>query len=221
MSKNRLNQEGYFTGLREEMVERQLIRRGIKDARVVEAFRKVPRHKFVPPSEINQSYADYPLSIGCSQTISQPYIVGLMTQSLKLKPSDTVLEVGTGSGYQTAILAEIAAEVYSIERIAVLAQRAKNLLEGLGYRNVEIKLDNGIFGWPQKGPFDAVIVTAATAHLPGGLLEQLSDSGRMVIPLGGRFSQTLTRIEKQKQGGYITTEICGCVFVPLIDKAAR
>jgi protein-L-isoaspartate(D-aspartate) O-methyltransferase len=214
-------QEKDFSELRQRMVETQLLKRGINDRAVLCAFRRVPRHKFVPRRYINESYADYPLSIGSGQTISQPYIVALMTQCLQLKPTDRVLEVGLGSGYQAAILAEIVLGVYTLERITVLAQGAQKRLEDLGYHNIEVKIGNGVLGWPQNAPFDAIIVTAATAQVPAALLGQLRAGGRMAIPLGGRFSQVLTVLEKQAQGRYKRQEICGCVFVPLVDKPAQ
>ncbi len=189
-----------FPKLRAKMVEEQIIERGIKDPRVIAAMKKVPRHLFVEEALQNQAYNDRPLPIGEKQTISQPYMVALMTEALALKAKDRVLEIGSGSGYQTAILAEIAQEVYSIERIRSLAIRARRLLYDLGYFNVEIKIFDGTFGWPEKGPFDAIIVTAGSPDIPLPLYDQLSIGGRLVIPVGNSDVQDLFRIEKTKEG---------------------
>ena len=223
-----------FDSLRQEMVERQLLPRGIKDQRLIDVMRTVPRHKFVPTDYEKSSYGDFPLPIGNNQTISQPYIVALMTQALDIQPDDRVLEIGTGSGYQTAILAHLAKKVYSVERIEELAQKTKALLEELGFRNVEIKVDDGTLGWQENAPYDKIIVTAAAAQLPKPLEEQLSCSGKIVIPLSAGFGQSLTvftPLEKTtdkkrssltgftKERNELKKEvICGCVFVPLIGK---
>jgi len=203
--------------LREKMVEAQLLSRGIKDERVLEVFRKVPRHQFIPKELINSAYVDSPLPIGEGQTISQPYMVALMTECLCLKGGEKVLEIGTGSGYQAAILAELVKEVYSIERIESLAIKAKERLESLGYKNIKIKVDDGTLGWPEFSPYEGIIVTAAAPQIPPPLLEQLRDRGLLVIPLNGRSSQILTVIEKSKDE-FKSKEVCGCVFVPMIGK---
>lgn len=199
------------------MVEEQLIRRGISDEKVLEAFRKVPRHEFVPREHLEDAYGDHPLPIGNSQTISQPYMAALMTERLGLKAGARVMEIGTGSGYQTAILAEIAAEVYSVERVDPLAGISRSTLERLGYKNCLIKTGDGTAGWQEHAPYDGIIVTAGSPGIPPKLIEQLKDKARLVIPVGGAFGQVLTVVEKD---GAMTrsSEICGCVFVPLIGK---
>jgi len=206
-----------FQALRKRMVEEQLIPRGITSQRVLEAFYKVEREKFVPESLRPSAYADYPLAIGQGQTISQPYIVALMSESLDLKGREKVLEIGTGSGYQSAILAELAGEVFSVERIEVLAKTAEQILASLGYAKVKIKLGDGSLGWPELAPFDRIIITAASLRIPLPLTEQLSDQGKMILPLGEVFSQVLTLVEK-KSNKIESKDICGCVFVPLIGK---
>jgi len=203
--------------LRDKMVEEQLIPRGIFNERVLNAFRKVPRHAFIPDKSPENAYGDFPLPVGEGQTISQPYIVALMTQYLDLKADDKVLEIGTGSGYQASILAELAKEVYSVERFAVLAESAQAILNGLGYINIKIKVGDGTEGWEKFAPYDAIIVTAGAPSVPEPLVEQLAEGGRLVIPVGGGFSQTLTLVKKQ-EGKIAQEEICGCVFVPLIGR---
>lgn len=206
-----------FSQLRESMVRTQIMARGILDSRVLEVMRRVPRDRFVPDSYLDSAYDDHPLPIGEGQTISQPYIVALMTQSLSLKGNERVLEVGTGSGYQAAILAELAKEVYTVERVEILATRAREVLEGLNYHNVEVIVGDGSKGLPEKAPFDGIMVTAAAPELPQVLVEQLSSRGKMVIPVGGTFSQGLILVEKV--GDKVTqTVVCGCVFVPLIGE---
>lgn len=206
-----------YETLRKRMVEEQLIRRGIKDKKTLFAFYKVERHKFVPEEVRKNAYGDYPLPIGEGQTISQPYIVALMTQTLDLTGSEKILEIGTGSGYQTAILAELGGKIYSVERIEILAKRAESVLTELGYNNIRITKGNGTLGWPEESPFDRIIVTAATAQIPVPLTEQLKENGKIVLPLGDRFSQTLTLAEKKNNKLY-SEPICGCIFVPLIGK---
>jgi len=202
---------------RDRMVQTQIAARGIKDPRVLEAMRKVPRHLFVEEALKDQAYGDYPLPIGEGQTISQPYIVALMTEALELKGPERVLEVGTGSGYQAAILAELARQVFSIERYPSLAARAKRLLEQLGYRNVLIKVGDGTKGWPEMAPFDAIIVTAAGPKIPEPLIEQLKDGGRLVIPVGDEWSQYLLKVTKQ--GDKLIKENLGAVrFVKLVGE---
>ena len=207
-----------FSKARGEMVD-LLESRGIRDSKVLKAMAKIPRHLFVPPHLLGEAYADYPLSIGEGQTISQPYIVALMTQALALDESSRALEIGTGSGYQTAILAEIAKEIYSVERIPALMRKARNILEKLGYRNIKMKVGDGTLGWPEDAPYDAVIVTAASPSIPAPLLDQLKIEGRMVIPMGGAYSQELLKVtKKDKRGGYISQSLGGCVFVKLYGK---
>lgn len=206
-----------FHSLREEMVLRQLIGRGISDSRILDIFRKIPRHLFIGPALQDRAYEDYPLPIGSKQTISQPYMVALMTQSLGLKGAEKVLEVGTGSGYQTAVLAEASGKVYSVERIDALAAGAGRVLDGLGYKNVAIKTGDGTLGWAEHAPYDAIIVTAGAPGVPESLAAQLGDGGRMVIPIGSGYSQILTIVEK-KNGVLQTEEVCGCVFVPLLGE---
>lgn len=203
---------------KEEMIYNHLMARGIKDERVLAAMKKIPREAFVPEQFIECAYEDGPLPIGEDQTISQPYIVALMTQLLELNGSEKVLEVGAGSGYQTAVLAELAGKVYSLEIIETLAQKAKSALYNLGYKNVKVKTANGYTGWLEFAPFDAIIVTCAPANIPRQLVDQLADGGRMVIPVGIKeFGQRLLRIKKHK--GKITKEDHGGVlFVPMVDK---
>jgi protein-L-isoaspartate(D-aspartate) O-methyltransferase len=174
---------------REEMVAQQIAARGVRDERTLAAMRAVPRHLFVPEEFASQAYADHPLPIGHGQTISQPYIVGFMTQALDLDGSETVLEVGTGSGYQAAVLAEIVPRVYSIEIVAPLAQKSAQLLKDLGYTNVEVRAGDGYLGWPEAAPFDAIIVTAAAPRIPEPLKEQLGDGGRLVLPVGDAWQE--------------------------------
>ncbi|MCM8778708.1 MAG: protein-L-isoaspartate(D-aspartate) O-methyltransferase [Candidatus Omnitrophica bacterium] len=209
--------EDRFFSLRVEMVKNQIIARGIKDERVIKAFLRIPRHNFVLENNLSEAYNDYPLPIGEGQTISQPYMVALMTECLRLKGEERVMEIGTGSGYQTAILAELAQEVYSIERFPSLAERAKVILEGLGYKNIKIKVGDGTLGWEEFSPYAGIMVTAGAPEVPPPLIAQLKEGGRLVIPLGESFSQVLTVIEKI--GNKIRREeICGCVFVPLVGK---
>lgn len=210
-------QRSDYTEARERMVAEQLERRGIRDRRVLEAMRRVPRHLFVDPSLIHQAYDDHPLPIGEEQTISQPYMVALMTAALELRETDRVLEIGTGSGYQTAILAELARWVYSIERIPRLAEHARTTLEGLGYRNVSIRIGDGSRGWPEAAPFDAVLVTAGAPETPPSLLAQLQQGGRLVIPVGSLYSQTLRRVIKG-EGGLQQEDLAACVFVKLVGE---
>lgn len=206
-----------FDRLRERMVKEQLIGRAIKDERVLDAFRKIERHRFVPAILKPQSYADYPLSIGEGQTISQPYIVAYMIETLNLNPQDKVLEIGTGSGYQAAILSELAKKVYSVERSDVLAQRAEKLLESMELKNIEIVIADGTKGLAQFSPYNAIIVSAAAPNIPQALIEQLAEAGRLIIPVGERFSQVLVRLTKIKDK--IKEErLSSCVFVPLIGE---
>ncbi|MBI5749771.1 MAG: protein-L-isoaspartate(D-aspartate) O-methyltransferase [Nitrospinae bacterium] len=200
---------------RKIMVEEQLIGRGIRDRRVLDAMGKVPRHLFVEEALRSRAYGDHPLPIGEKQTISQPYMVALMTESLELKGNEKVLEIGTGSGYQSAVLAELCEKVYSVERIKALAVKARDRLDSLGYLNIAIKIFDGTYGWIEHAPYDAIIVTAGAPDIPKSLIDQLAVDGRMVIPIGDEFSQTLVKLEKGRDG-ITTTNICGCVFVKLV-----
>jgi len=203
---------------REDMVRTQLAQRGIRDLRVLDAMRYVPRHRFVPELLRQDAYADRPLPIGEGQTISQPYIVAAMLERLALETTDRVLEVGTGSGYVSALLSLLAAEVYSVERHAQLAASAESTLHGLGYRNVHIKLGDGSQGWIELAPFDAILVSAATAETPLALFAQLREGGRMIVPIGPSSSQELQLI--RKIGGESEVTILeGCRFVPLVPGA--
>jgi protein-L-isoaspartate(D-aspartate) O-methyltransferase len=201
---------------RQNMVEYQIKGRGIKDKNVLGAMLKVPRHLFVPEEMRDLAYRDEPLPIGHGQTISQPYIVGYMTEALKLQPGDRVLEIGTGSGYQTAILAEIVSEVYTIELIPELSLRAQETLKSLGYKNIEFLTGDGSKGWPEKAPFEAILVSAAPAEVPPALMEQLKIDGRLIIPVG-TDSQELVLIKRTKKG-WEKTRLIGVRFVPLIIK---
>lgn len=213
--------EDHFARLRSGMIETQLRARDITDKRVLEAMGTVPRHVFVPSNLREQAYEDYPLPIVQGQTISQPYIVALMTQCLELKGKERVLEIGTGSGYQAAILSRLVDRVYSIEINAVLAAQAAELLRRLGYANIEVKAGDGFFGWPEYAPFDAVIVTAAPGRLPEPLFEQLAEGGRLVIPLGeSDAAQVLTRFRKIK-GKKVVEEILDVRFVPMIGESLK
>lgn len=205
-----------YARLREDMVRKQIMARGVEDPEVLKAMRKVPRHLFVPERYRAFSYRDHPLPIGQDQTISQPYIVAFMTEALDLKPNDRVLEIGTGSGYQAAVLAEIVREVYTIEIIEELGKRARKTLEILGYKNIRVKIGDGYKGWPEKAPFDAVIVTCAPERIPKALIEQLKEGGRMIIPVGGAGAiQRLVRAVKKK-GKLKTKEVMAVRFVPMV-----
>lgn len=206
-----------FTALRQRMVSAQIAQRGITDQNILDAFKKVPRHLFVPQAQQSASYEDCPLPIGCDQTISQPYMVALMTQVLFLEPGIKVLEVGTGSGYQAAILAELGADVYTIERFKELSQRAQGLFSQLGY-NVTVGVGDGSLGWPEYAPYDRIVVTAAARVTPKALLQQLTAGGRLIIPLGGHFHQDLTIFCKESEKNIRQEKICGCIFVPLVGK---
>jgi protein-L-isoaspartate(D-aspartate) O-methyltransferase len=202
---------------RKQMVEYQLRGRGIRDPRVLVAMEKVPRHRFLSDPDDPGAYADYPLPIGSAQTISQPYMVALMTECLRLTGDERVLEIGTGSGYQAAVLAELSREVYTVERFSALAERARSALQKLGYTNVEVVVRDGTEGYPEKAPYHRIMVTAAAPHVAQPWLDQLEDGGRLVLPLGDRWGQTLTVVTKR--AGKTTEEaICGCVFVPLVGK---
>lgn len=204
-----------FVYARRRMVEDQIAARSIRDERVLRAMRTVPRHHFVDEGLQAQAYGDFPLPIGEGQTISQPYIVALMTEALELIHTDKVLEVGTGSGYQAAILAELAAQVYSVERIATVASRARRILDELGYANVVITVGDGTRGWPEEGPFNAIVVTAGAPEVPRPLVDQLTVNGRLVVPVGDSQSQELLKLVKTEHG-MERIDLGGCRFVKLI-----
>jgi len=199
------------------MVREQLAARSVRDRRVLDAFRKVLRHKFVQPDDIRHAYEDHPLPIGEGQTISQPYMVALMTECLKLRGTEKVLEIGTGSGYQTAILAELAGSVYTVERLASLQERARSVLGALGYTKVFFKLGDGTQGWEEEAPFARIVVTAGAPRIPRRLLDQLAPAGILVIPVGGGAVQTLKRITRRGDN-FDEEEICSCTFVKLIGE---
>ncbi len=206
-----------YTELRKKMVRKQLIKRGIEDSKVIEAFKKVPREEFVPPKIRDMAYQDAPLPIGFGQTISQPYMVAVMTQHLCLQNDSKILEIGTGSGYQSAILAEIARKVYSVEIVSKLIGFAKDNLIRLRYKNVFLIQADGTLGYKKASPYDGIIVTAGAPTVPKPLIEQLAIGSKLVIPVGTSYSQVLKVITKTKKG-LEEKEICGCVFVPLIGK---
>ena len=208
-----------FTKERLAMVEEQLRRRGIRDESVLSAMARVPRHLFVPSGSQSEAYEDRPLLIGDGQTISQPYMVAVMTQSLDLEGKEKILEIGTGSGYQTAILAELARIVFTIERLSSLSQKSEIRLQNLGYENIYCRTGDGSKGWPEKAPFDGIIVTAGGPEIPQALKSQLSEGGRLVIPVGSRYSQTLLKVTKMGDR-FEEEEITGCVFVPLVGESA-
>ncbi|MCF7908755.1 MAG: protein-L-isoaspartate(D-aspartate) O-methyltransferase [Candidatus Omnitrophica bacterium] len=203
--------------MRERMVSEQISSRGIVDKRILNIFRSVPRHEFIPKEQLLSAYSDCPLSIGYGQTISQPYMVAAMTKELQLKSEMTVLEVGTGSGYQTAILCALRARVYSIERIKQLADQAKAVLDSLDYR-AEVKMADGTLGWEEYAPYDRIIITAAASSIPEPLVKQLKIGGRLVVPVGGQSRQELTVLDKISDKEVKTENIFSCVFVPLIGK---
>jgi protein-L-isoaspartate(D-aspartate) O-methyltransferase len=206
-----------FSKARLKMVEEQIVSRGIKDVKLIAVMKKIPRHLFVEEALQNQAYSDHPLPIGEKQTISQPYMVALMTEALLLTGKEKVLEIGTGSGYQTAIVAELCEKVFSVERIRPLAIRARKLLYELGYFNVEIKIFDGTFGWMQESPFDAIVVTAGSPDIPQPLIDQLAMGGKLVIPVGDTFVQDLFRVTKTEEG-VRKEDLGGCRFVKLIGK---
>jgi protein-L-isoaspartate(D-aspartate) O-methyltransferase len=201
------------------MIEEQLVRRGITDERVIGAMRRIPRHLFVEEALRDRAYGDHPLPIGEGQTISQPYIVAQMTSLLALVGTEKILEVGTGSGYQTAVLAALARRVCSIERLPNLAVRARALVEGLGITNVWIRVGNGTLGWPDEAPFDRILIAAGAPAVPPPLVQQLAEGGRMVLPVGSLTDQTLTMVE-HGAGTMQTTTWGGCTFVKLVGKYA-
>ncbi len=202
---------------KEQLLSLQLEAQGIKDERVLTAFQRVPRHKFVRAEDINNAYEDGPLPIGYGQTISQPFIVALMTEALQIDADDKVLEIGTGSGYQTAILAELAHEVYSVEKVPQLAEDAGQRLKQLGYKNIFIEVGDGTRGWLENSPYNAIIVTAASPKVPHSLWQQLAQEGRMVIPVGDMFIQDLLLLRKTEKGR-TKNSLGGCRFVPLLGE---
>lgn len=206
-----------YATARNRMVESQLISRGIKDARVLDAMRKVPRHRFVEEALVSQAYNDHPLPIGEKQTISQPYMVALMTEALELQGHERVLEIGTGSGYQAAILAELAEKIYSIERIRKLSVKAQRILDELGYFNAVLKVGDGTLGLKEESPFDGIIVTAGSPDLPQPLVDQLAMGGRLVVPVGDRYTQSLMKVVRVKEG-ITKTDLGGCRFVSLLGR---
>ena len=202
---------------RERMVQNQLIARGISDQRVLEAMGKIPRHLFVEEALRAEAYNDHPLPIGHKQTISQPYIVALMTEALRLTGEEKTLEIGTGSGYQAAILAELSNKVYTIERVRALMILARKILDELGYTNILFKAFDGTIGWKEYEPYDAIIVTAGTPSIPQPLVEQLAQGGRLIIPVGNRFSQELIKVTK-RNGNLVEENLGGCRFVDLVGE---
>jgi protein-L-isoaspartate(D-aspartate) O-methyltransferase len=210
-----------YTEKRQSMIKNDIEGRGIKDKKVLESMSKIPRHLFVDERIRDRAYSDYPLPIGEGQTISQPYVVSLMTEALHLKPTDRVLEIGTGSGYQAAVLSEIVKEVYTIEIRKSLADTAARRLTDLGYKNIKVNYGDGYFGWEKYAPFDAIIITAAANHIPPPLIKQLKEGGRLIIPLGSTvYYQTLTLVTKKK--GDLQVEQMGSVaFVPMIGEAKK
>jgi len=204
---------------REKMVADQIEARGVVDERVLEALRKVPREAFVREEDMAMAFYDGPLSIGYGQTISQPYIVAYMTEALGIEPEDRVLEIGTGSGYQTAVLAELASEVFTIEIVEPLALRAKDILTRLGYKNIHFRIGDGSGGWPEEAPFDAIMITAAPPSVPDTLVDQLADGGRMIVPVG-RYEQYLELIEKKDKEVH-RRRLIGVRFVPMTGKSGE
>ncbi|MBD3286807.1 protein-L-isoaspartate(D-aspartate) O-methyltransferase [candidate division WOR-3 bacterium] len=204
-----------YKAARESMVARQLAYRDITDERVLDAFRKVPRHLFVPDSSKSSAYGDFPLPIGEGQTISQPYIVALMTQLLNVSDTSKVLEIGTGSGYQAAILAELAKEVYTIEYLPSLAKGAERILDSLGYDNVHVRAGDGFLGWPENAPFDGIIITCAPEKLPEPLTEQLAIGGRIVVPVGSQYQAQTLSVYTKTDTGLVANYEGGCFFVPM------
>jgi protein-L-isoaspartate(D-aspartate) O-methyltransferase len=208
-----------FKAAREKLVEKDIAGQGITDPKVLAAMRSVPRHCFVPKRLASKAYADTALPIGASQTISQPYVVALMTESLKLSGNHRVLEIGTGSGYQAAVLAKIVKEVYSIEIKEKLHRESNRLLKDMGFTNVKTRHGDGYFGWQEAAPFDAIMITAAINHIPPPLLKQLTEGGRLILPLGNPFSyQNLTLVTKTG-GNFVTKQITGVLFVPMTGHA--
>jgi protein-L-isoaspartate(D-aspartate) O-methyltransferase len=212
-----LHKPASFEEARHQMVERQLAGRGITDERVLEAMREVPRHRFVPDDMWDMAYRDTPLPIGHGQTISQPYIVAYMTQTLHLTPDDRVLEVGTGSGYQVAILSRLAKRVYTVERVSELSKCAEQIMQELGYDNIEFRVGDGGYGWPEEASFDAIVVTAAAPEVPQPLVAQLADGASLVAPIGPAGYQELVRLTKQGEATKVD-HLVPVAFVPLVGE---
>lgn len=211
------HRESRYESLRRRMVEDQLVRQGIRDERVLEAFRIVPRHLFIPEDGIDHAYEDHPVPIGRGQTISQPYMVACMTEALSLQGGERVLEIGSGSGYQTAVLKALKADVYTVERLPELSGRARENVERAGFPGVHYRVGDGSRGWPEEAPFDRVIVTAGAPSMPLSLVEQLREGGSMVIPVGGEDEQELLLV--RRGDGKVTRErLCGCIFVKLVGE---
>lgn len=206
-----------FDERREQMVHEQLAQRGIQDRRLLEAMRRLPRELFVPEEGRKEAYEDHPVAIGSGQTLSQPYMTALMTERLHLEPGQKVLEIGTGSGYQTALLAEMGGRVYSVEWISELAEHARQRLQRLSYRQVQLRRGDGSLGWPEEAPFDRILMTAGAPRLPESLVSQLGEGGRMILPLGEQWEQALTQVDRLAGQTHVT-EICRCSFVPLRGK---
>jgi protein-L-isoaspartate(D-aspartate) O-methyltransferase len=207
-----------FATERFSMVESQLRQRGIRDERLLAAMSKVPRHEFVSQQNWNEAYADHPIPIAEKQTTSQPYMIAAMVQAAEIKPGDRVLEIGAGSGYQTAVLAEMASQVFAVERYASLTETAQKTLERLGYRNAKIVTGDGSLGLPEAAPFDAIIVSAAAPSIPQALVDQLALGGRLLIPIGEADQQVLQLVQRNADGGTSVRTLEGCRFVPLIGK---
>lgn len=201
---------------RRRMVEEQVKARGVRDQRVIDAMLRVPRHLFVPSALADQAYSDFPLPIGERQTISQPYMVGVMSEALQLSGGEKVLEIGTGSGYQAAILALLARQVFSLERIPALARQARRTLDACGFARVNVRVTDGTFGWEDEAPFDGIVVTAGAPAIPQAYRTQLAVGGRLVIPVGDRLSQVLIRVTRLSERNYREERLFGCRFVPLV-----
>jgi len=199
------------------MIRCDMVRRGVKSKRVLDAVGKVPRENFVSPVDLDEAYADHPLGIGCGQTISQPYIVALMTEMLELQGTERVLEIGTGSGYQAAVLAELAAEVCTVERHEELSDRAQRALAKTGYENISFLVGDGTLGWPEKAPYDAIMITAAAPRFPESLKAQLADGGRLLVPVGRPDHQTLVKVTRRGDN-YVEERGIDCIFVKLIGQ---
>ena len=201
---------------RRRMVEDQVLARGVKDQRVIDAMLRVPRHLFVPDALAAQAYSDFPLPIGDRQTISQPYMVAVMSEALQLQGDEKVLEIGTGSGYQAAVLALLARQVFSLERIPALARQARRILDNCGFARVNVRVTDGTFGWEEEAPFAGIVVTAGAPTVPQPYRDQLAIGGRLVIPVGDRVSQLLVRVTRISEREFREERLCGCRFVPLV-----
>jgi protein-L-isoaspartate(D-aspartate) O-methyltransferase len=205
-----------YTIARRRMVEEQIIARGVRDARVIDAMLRVPRHLFVPEALAAQAYSDFPLPIGERQTISQPYMVAVMSEALQLQGGEKVLEIGTGSGYQSAVLALLARQVFSLERLPALARQARRTLDQCGFARVNVRVSDGTSGWEEEAPYEGILVTAGAPAIPQSYRSQLTIGGRLVIPVGDRISQTLVRLTRLSERDYREERLFGCRFVPLV-----